>query len=501
VLAVDAGVHLAAVARILKSHMKDIHIDSKLPVILDSGPFKGLELPLTAVDANAAFITRSLVDTYLITHPHLDHISGFVVNTAGIPSVRPKRLAGLPSTIEAFKNHIFNNIIWPNLSDENNGVGLVTYRRLVDGGSPALGDGEAKGYVEICEGLSVKAMSVSHGHCMEKHLHRGSGTPGLLQVQGEQAHDYGPPQRTSSNPISYGRPMIKSPDPYAQEKERMCVYDSSAYFIRDLDTGREVLIFGDVEADSISLYPRNISVWTEAAPKIVSGTLAAIFIECSYSDSQADDQLYGHLASRFLSQEMKALAHCVQIAKREEDDRKKRKRKRPSGTLLDPASPRRSPRVRSDPAATPDSRTHRSRLEIETDSRISPAADLSSGSLQLDGILDSPISPRTIPRNFTDRSVSHTLPPDHPSRPGTIIATPVLEDDALIEDTVTSLGTNTILSSPLKGLKIVIIHVKDRCDDGEHAGEVILRELREYEGVEGLGCDFLLARAGMDVYL
>ena len=67
-------------------------------------------------EANAGWITRSLVDTFLITHPHLDHISGFVVNTAGLGGTRPKRLAGLPGTVEAFKNHIFNVSLSVNLS-------------------------------------------------------------------------------------------------------------------------------------------------------------------------------------------------------------------------------------------------------------------------------------------------------------------------------------------------------------------------------------------------
>ena len=77
-------------------------------VVISEGPFKGLELPMQTKEANAGWITRSLVDTFLITHPHLDHISGFVVNTAGLGGTRPKRLAGLPTTVEAFKNHIFN---------------------------------------------------------------------------------------------------------------------------------------------------------------------------------------------------------------------------------------------------------------------------------------------------------------------------------------------------------------------------------------------------------
>lgn len=67
-----------------------------------------MKLPFQAQEANAGWITRNLVDTFLITHPHLDHISGFVVNTAGLGGSRPKRLAGLPGTIEAFKTHIFN---------------------------------------------------------------------------------------------------------------------------------------------------------------------------------------------------------------------------------------------------------------------------------------------------------------------------------------------------------------------------------------------------------
>lgn len=52
------------------------------------------------------------------------------------------------------------NVIWPNLSDENNGAGLVTYMRLVEGGSLAIGDGEGRGYIEVCEGLSVKTWSM-----------------------------------------------------------------------------------------------------------------------------------------------------------------------------------------------------------------------------------------------------------------------------------------------------------------------------------------------------
>jgi cAMP phosphodiesterase len=100
VLGVDAGVHLAAIAKILKRHKSEYSDESiQLPITLSSGPFAGLELPHRTPKANAANITRKLIDTCLLTHPHLDHINGFVVNTASLPGARPKHLAGLPSTI------------------------------------------------------------------------------------------------------------------------------------------------------------------------------------------------------------------------------------------------------------------------------------------------------------------------------------------------------------------------------------------------------------------
>src|ERR1700712_3359528 len=108
----------------------------------------------------------SFVSTYLITHPHLDHLSGFAINTAAFHNTsRPKRLAALPFTVLAIKTHIFNDIIWPNLTDEDNGVGLVTFQRLTEGGNLALGEGTSRGFIEVCDGLAVKAFKVSHGKC------------------------------------------------------------------------------------------------------------------------------------------------------------------------------------------------------------------------------------------------------------------------------------------------------------------------------------------------
>lgn len=432
--------------------------------MLTSGPFAGLELPYASVGANAAYVTRSLVDTYLITHPHLDHISGFVVNTAGLPGTRPKKLAGLPSTIHAFKTHIFNNVIWPNLSDENNGAGLLTYMRLVEGGSPALGDGEGKGYMEVCDGLLVKTWSVSHGHCIERHPHRGSASSASPRFGSHDASSQ-TPRRDFHNhlpiqPTPRGTGLLSQAAMSAAaspqfggsiDQDKVCVYDSSAYFIRDQSHRCEVLIFGDVEPDSISLSPRNLYIWQEAAPKIAAGTLAAIFIECSYDDSQSNDRLFGHLKPCFIMDELQALASEVDMARKHRNfDTKKRKR-----------------------VSIDESMNH----------RRNPLSKQGS-------VLDDPVSPKSIKPMVLKPGTT----PDQVDTPH--LATPT--DELSLHD-VGPLGP-MLEPPPLEGLKVIIIHVKERLDDGPPVGDTILQQLLDHEKQVNLGCEFIVSKSGMSFY-
>ncbi|KAF9872963.1 cAMP phosphodiesterase class-II [Colletotrichum karsti] len=465
IISVDAGVHLSAITNILEKTVPAGLSAETLPHTLTDGPFKGLELTAETTSfypsTIAAYITRSLIETYVITHPHLDHIAGFVVNTAGL--TRQKRLAALPTTINAFKNHIFNNIIWPNLSDENNGAGLVTYIRLVEGGSPAIGDGEAKGYLEVGDNLLAKVWSVSHGHCIEHHPHRGStssaATPHRYgSVDGASmasprilAHGFPP----STGPM-IPRAASVAPEPMPSE----CVYDSSAYFIQDYVTKQEILIFGDVEPDSISLSPRNERIWKEAASKIAAGQLAAIFIECSYDESQSVDRLFGHMKPSYLIEELRALAYEVRQV-----DHLSRKRKRDPETV------------------------HRRRTG-------GPLSRVAHGD-------ESPISPKSVAKRALSTDIPNVppLPPLPPS------ATSV-ESSHLTTPTETELGMSESedgLQGPslkgfLKGVKIVVIHVKERLD-GTNVGAVIERELLKFEEKEQLGCEFIISKPGESIYL
>jgi len=53
---------------------------------------------------------------------------------------------------------------------------------------------------------------------------------------------------------------------------------------------------------------------------------------------------------------------------------------------------------------------------------------------------------------------------------------------------------------PLNGLKIVIIHMKDRLDDGPPIRDLVEEQLDAYEKVENLGVEFLFPSQGDALY-
>ncbi|KAK9457019.1 cyclic-AMP phosphodiesterase, partial [Dipodascopsis uninucleata] len=227
-------------------------------------------LPFKTILENAAYVIRELVAAVCITHSHLDHVAGFVLNSACFSRENPKVLAGRATVIDAVKTHIFNNVVWPNLTNEGDlPIGLVHLRRLAES-KPNLPvvEGSAEdealteaSYEHIANGLSLRAFPITHG-C----VHTSNSSHAAI------------------------------------------AYESTAYFVRDENTGRELLMFGDVEPDSISINPRNRAVWSAAAVKFSRGQLAGIFIECSYPSIQPDHSLFGHLSPKFLIQELKMFA-------------------------------------------------------------------------------------------------------------------------------------------------------------------------------------------------
>ncbi|MCJ1284812.1 hypothetical protein MMC26_004149 [Xylographa opegraphella] len=495
--------HVSGSASIVGKSPAQAQGEAQTPkLVLTTGPFSGLILPYESARANASYLLRNLISTYLITHPHLDHLSGFAVNTASFQHTsRPKKVAALPSTINAIKDHIFNDVIWPNLSDEEGGVGLVSYMRLVEGGNVALGTGDGKGFIELCDGLAVKSWSISHGHCMKPHSHRGSSIPPMLPDQ-----QYHSTRRDSSYAIpppagiDHRRNSISDP---ASRLDSVYIYDSSAFFIRDEQTGHEVLIFGDVEPDTISLSPRTARVWADAAPKIAAGLLSAIFIECSYDDSQSDETLFGHLAPRHLIAELEVLAAKVNVVRQgtviEYDDdaaeksfgspdtsleaeAAKLKRKRQSNGLSIYQDIQRGRTPYSKWSRSDAGSKSRSSSPLERTERLFPP-DLDHSPLQA-------ITPTAATNR--DKLANDARSGNHRVVTTSSNSVPVLEVE-------TQLTTNK--PKALEGVKIVIIHVKDTLRDGTPPGEIILMQLIEWERKVGLGCEFVLSKAGGEIWV
>ncbi|KAI4199112.1 MAG: hypothetical protein LQ346_002631 [Caloplaca aetnensis] len=485
ILAVDAGVHLAAIIKIFEEHLPQAVIRSrnsdtpaatpfggdtptnskdsgKPKLCMVSGPFTNLELPYETAKANATYVFRNLISTFLITHPHLDHVAGFAINTAALQqTLRRKRVAALPSTIEAIKEHIFNGIIWPNLSDEGDGaVGFVSYDRLVDGGNVALGDGEGRGYIEVCDGLAVKGWSVSHGECM-KHNHQGS----YSSESAEPGYSPYYSRRSSRKDISSGSMDSGRSQTFLPVSEKKA-YDSAAYFLRDEHTGKEILIFGDVEPDSVSLNPRTARVWQDAAAKMSAGLLTGILIECSYDDSQPDSMLFGHLTPRHLVIELGVLAKMVRDLGPHDGGRptSPRKRKRPSNGQKLPSD--------ETPLRRPPSRHH---VRRRTRSSVSPST---------------PVRPES------PRHMSSELPVANEDSELRAIA----EEDGFNHKPSRG-GNNKQTTSPLQGLHVIIIHIKDPLRDGPDIGDNILEQLQEHEAEARLGCTFAISKSGTSSWL
>lgn len=227
----------------------------------------------------------------------------------------------------------------------------------------------------------------------------------------------------------------------------MAAVESSAFFLRDHSSGDEIIVFGDVEPDSVSLEPRNRRVWETAAPKIAGNALRGIFIECSYTDSVDDAYLYGHLCPRHLVAELTVLADKVMDA-REEPPQADRKRKLGSASYSEPPSAEVSPRSkRLQPSST-----ERNRKSAASEPRSQPnSVDYSNA-----------------PVAFGESAGMEVFEAPDPQR--------WASSDRL----------------PLSGLAVYIIHIKETLTDGPPPGERILRELEEHSKAASLGCKFFL---------
>lgn len=556
-IAVDAGVHLASIVRILQQSMPLYSKEVPPPdytQIIQEGPFAGVKCHGYSARANALHIFRELMHAFLITHPHLDHLSGLGINTPALEYGREaKTIVALDSTIEAIKNHVFNDSIWPNLSDEGSGVGFVTYRRLREGGNHRLGSGDARGYVRVCDSLATLCMGVTHGKCkppkpvmtIPHHRSESSGwheaynfpQRRLSRISDHESyfaavhsHSHNPSMSSSSihlppGPTTPGYSSLHTPNLAALDADHLEPVKSSAFFILNEETTSEVLIFGDIEPDGVSMSPQNYKVWRTAAPKIANGSLKAMFIECSYDDSVKDSDLYGHLCPRHLLQELLFLAREVAEVKATKNgpqtESKKRaadpsstsdvskKRKKTNGAVqpsidVNPASPDlRSPELgaTSPYVGTRSGTSARRRTSLPN---TSGPGDISPISLR-------PQSPSRIPQatkhvHFSGqpRSSIASLTSPSPQMQAFNYSAPNLGMPAtMYNSAIDSIdnGHTERQPDPMKGLTVHIIHVKDTLKDGPSPGEIIQAQLSEQAKDAGLECEFHVTDFGESIWI
>ena len=103
-------------------------------ICLDAGTiYKGLELAAAKklfTSSNPSIIQQSQINSYFISHAHLDHAAGLIMNS---PNDKPKYLYGLASVLDVFKKNYFTWSAWANFGNEGEAPILkkYTYQTLV----------------------------------------------------------------------------------------------------------------------------------------------------------------------------------------------------------------------------------------------------------------------------------------------------------------------------------------------------------------------------------
>ena len=92
---------------------------------IERGSFSEIEVPKDSVLSTEGWILRKHIKAYLISHAHLDHVSGLIINSAADSK---KSILGIPKTIDYLRDHIFNWKIWPNFGSAGQGFHINQYK-------------------------------------------------------------------------------------------------------------------------------------------------------------------------------------------------------------------------------------------------------------------------------------------------------------------------------------------------------------------------------------
>ncbi|CAF0771610.1 unnamed protein product [Adineta steineri] len=230
-------------------------------ISLDGGTIRhGLQIAVqkNSLSSNTDVETffREQIKAYLISHAHLDHNSGFLLNTPNDKS--GKFIIGLNETITIIQDHYFNNQAWADFGP----TGLKTYDYQILNPSSAVSDPIAN------TDLNVRIFRLCH-----------------------------------TCPYLSSAFLISRRD------------QSNASVLYLGDTGPDD-VEKIVQPDNTTSFPRYLDkMWKDITPLVVADQLKAIFIEVSYPSERPDNLLFGHLTPKWLLEELKRLNSYHSIEK------------------------------------------------------------------------------------------------------------------------------------------------------------------------------------------
>ena len=96
-------------------------------VCLDAGTlYAGIQKAISygAFNKTATTVIRQNIKAYCISHPHLDHVAGLIINS---PSDTTKNIYGTPFCLDRIEQHYFSWQTWANFGDEGEQPALSKY--------------------------------------------------------------------------------------------------------------------------------------------------------------------------------------------------------------------------------------------------------------------------------------------------------------------------------------------------------------------------------------
>ena len=264
------------------------------------------------------------LDNYLVTHPHLDHVAGLVINSSGFDRARPKHLHGLDECMNAISTHLFNGVIWPDMAE----LGMVVMHGEAFGDEfvPYGGFYRVKMF-ELSHGVNYRLLafllSYSEDQLEGNHANGAAGvgySSSFATATCAPSVAHGP----TSNPVPVSdsrQPQtspqsqalghttstpLNTPNPLQNTTLAPNIDLSTSHMTHLLNgaaakptekTGKShsLLVFGDFELDEMLGLNCNSRIWHYVAPLVALGQLRGIVVECSHEHSLCDLQLFGHL--------------------------------------------------------------------------------------------------------------------------------------------------------------------------------------------------------------